>query len=684
MVKLRWLLCLGLLASQGALASVTTSLDRGAVAPGQSVVVTYDADQNVGRPDFAPLKKNFDILDQSRSRSISILNGKTHYDLKWTLVLMPKSTGDLKLPSIHFGSERSRARTIKVLSGSARAGGKRDVFVDYKVDDPTPYVNEQVLVTVQVYTGADVNNLDISTPRVVEGRGSIDKLGRLHRYHSVRGTRRYVVHEQRYTLVPQSAGDMKLSAVRVRASINGSPLSERTKALELNVLPATAAGSRRTGRLRPKDLFVEVSVDKKSPYVQEQVVYTARVFRAVDIDNATLSTPRVSGGDAVVERIGPDHHYQTTRNGRQYGVTERRFVVFPQVSGTLTIRPLLLSASIPLSYSAGSMSNFFSLPLTRPVRVRSAAVELNVRPPPANAPTPWLPASHVTLEEDWPSRDSVEVGTPITRRITVKAEDLLSSELPDLKITLPDGIKSYPERPRRNDSVGPKGVTGRLEQTIAVIPSKPGTFILPGIDLAWWNTGSNREETLSLPAHTLHVRPNPAASAPPASSKPAEKTPIASAPIRKQAASGVAWSRWVSVALGAAWVLTLLLWWLDRRRAAGPAPAGDSDQTAVSRRRARKKLREACQLGDPAECRQALLEWARACWPERPPRSLGTLGRRVDGALAAEIAALQQALYAPAGASWGGDGLYRAVRAFALPASRQARDEAILKPLYEH
>ncbi|MGA8260896.1 MAG: hypothetical protein WB783_11835, partial [Arenicellales bacterium] len=590
-------------------------------------------------------------------------------------------------PPVHFGSALSEARTVTVLTGSEQAGGKGDVLVDYQVDDPTPRVNRQVLLTTRVYTAVKVDDLKISTPRIVEGQGSIDKLGRLRVYHSVRGSRRYVVHEQRYTLVPQSTGNLKLSSVEVRGSIAGSVLDRHTKALVLNVLPASGSGSSPAGRLDPRDLFVDVSVDNRSPYIRQQVVYTVRVFRGVDIDNATLSPPTVSGGDAVVQRIGTDRQYRTTRDNRRYSVTERRFVVFPQASGDLTIEPVLLQAAVPLPYSSGNATGFFPLPLTRPVRIRSDSVALNVKPPPAGAPSPWLPAGHVTLEEDWPKESSVKVGSPITRRITVKAKGLLSSELPDLEIPLPAGIKSYPDRPQRNDDGGPDGVTGQLEQTIAVIPSRPGTFTLPGIKLDWWNTATNSKETLTLPSHTLHVIANPAASpplaAPPAGEAAGNPAPAPAAGTNPAPVPGPDRAWWLSVALGAGWVLTLVLWWRDHRRSRPTARAEEVTAVAVSRRHALKTLRQACRSGDPQAAREALLGWARVLWPEQPPRSLGVLGRSVDDATAAEIGALQRVLYASGDAPWRGEGLYRAARAHRPPPSRRARDEGVLKPLYQ-
>lgn len=671
-----------LLVARGAwAAAVTTSVDNDEVGPGESIVVTFEADQDVGQPDFAPLQKDFDIVDQNEGQSISIVNGQTSYQSKWTVVLMPKRTGDLTLPRIHFGSALSESRTIKVLGDTAKSSGTGDVDIDYSVDDPTPFVSQQVLLTIKVYTATDVDNLAISRPRIVSGRGSIEKLGRERVLHTVRASRDYVVHEQRYTLVPKSRGKLRLSPIVVHGTAKGAPVTSRTRALELQVQPQSSVGTGPAAHLQPDDLFVDAEVDKSSPYIQEQVLYTVRVFRSVAVDNATLNAPAVSGGDAVIQRIGQDHRYETSRNGRSYQVTERRFVVFPQTSGDLTIEPVTLQAAIPLPYTGG-LNGFWGQPLTKPVRVRSKSIALTVKEAPAGAPDPWLPAQHVTLEEDWPKDNSVKVGTPITRHIVVHAEGLLASQLPDLDFSLPDGIKSYPESPQRHDTSGDQGVTGRLEQTVAVIPSEPGTYTIPAIELDWWNTGTDSEEKLHLPAHVLHVSANPAAS-PPVASTPAP-APGAETPPKNSTpppAADTAW--WVSAALGILWVLTLALWWWDRGRVESSRPRAESP-AVVSRRRAEKALHEACRAGTPQATRDALLAWARVCWPERPPRSLGTLGRLVDEALAEQISALQQALYAPDRVPWHGESLYRAVVAFKLAPSGAPRPNDTLKPLYEH
>lgn len=544
--------CLFLVAVQAATAAtVTTTVERERVPPGEPVVVTYTVDEEIPEPDFSPLEKDFEILHRGHSRNITLSSSEARVETTWTLVLSPRRDGELTLPPIRLGDALSEARVVSVAGPAAGSNGDE---------------------------GAE-------------------------------------------------------------------------------------------------DLFLEVEVDEPSPYVQEQVLYTVRVFHAVGIENATLSTPQVSGGDAVIERIADDRRYQATRGDRRYAVTERWFAIFPQSSGALTIDPVRLSASVRLPAAGGGTTRLWNQRLTRSVQVESDARTLAVSSPPADGPSPWLPARHMALEEDWPDRESIEVGTPITRRIILRADGLMASQLPELELPLSGAARSYPERPRRETEGGARGMNARLEQTMAVIPTQAGTLTLPAVELEWWNTVTDRRETLRLPARTLEITGAPAP-------VPSGNAPVGSVPAGAEPRSRVAW--WLSLGLGLAWLATAVSWWLDRRRAAAGRPVkceGNDDR--ASRRRVEKRLYRACRAGDPPAARDALLAWGRVIRPDRPPCSLGALGRITGDPVAGEIAALQRALYAPDAGEWCGEGLYRAAASYRPAPDRRRPDSYTLKPLYE-
>ncbi|MDX1346270.1 MAG: hypothetical protein R3179_10245, partial [Sedimenticolaceae bacterium] len=79
----------------------------------------------------------------------------------------------------------------------------------------------------------------------------------------------------------------------------------------------------------------------------------------------------------------------------------------------------------------------------------------------------------------------------------------------------------------------------------------------------------------------------------------------------------------------------------------------------------------------------ALLSAAEATWPEDPPRTLGALAGKFEGAAADQVMLLDRALYAGENSKWNGNALSEAVRnAWPDPRHEKSDGEEILDPLY--
>ncbi len=83
----------------------------------------------------------------------------------------------------------------------------------------------------------------------------------------------------------------------------------------ITVTPASSGGATPDG-----EVFLEIEAEPVSPYVQAQTHLTVRVFRAVAMGNASLTEPNISEGDAVIERLGNDVAFETSRGGARFSV----------------------------------------------------------------------------------------------------------------------------------------------------------------------------------------------------------------------------------------------------------------------------------------------------------------------------------------------------------------------------
>jgi hypothetical protein len=96
-----------------------------------------------------------------------------------------------------------------------------------------------------------------------------------------------------------------------------------------------------------------------------------------------------------------------------------------------------------------------------------------------------------------------------------------------------------------------------------------------------------------------------------------------------------------------------------------------------------ERLERACRDNRPGDAATALLSAAEATWPGEPPRTLGALAARFDGAAAAQVMLLDRALYAGEESEWNGMELLKAVRDAWKPGRNEKRvDDDFLEPLY--
>jgi hypothetical protein len=533
-------------------ANIQVKVDRNPVSSEESFQLIFTTNESPDDdPDFAPLHKDFEILNQSEQHSTQINNWKQTKHIQWILTVMAKRTGNLVIPVIHFGKDNS-------------------------------------LVAAVVVTEA---------------------------------------------------------------------------------LQADNAGIN-------EELFLQVSVNTEMPYIQEQVIYTLKLFSKVKISQAALTEPVLN--DAVIIRLGEDKNYSTQYNGENYVVIERKYAIFPQKSGYMSIAPLTLTASIALARQA-RYSRFYSQQRTRNKRIVSNSIGLNVQAKPANnTHSTWLPAEQVYIEEKW-SVDPQEItlGEPVTRTISLLAKGITVSALPQLqKKKLPKQIKSYPDQPILREAPQGKTVVAIREEKVALIASEVGTYTLPAIEIPWWDTRTQTQEMAVIPEKQLIVVAGGLNHT--YLSKPEVSIPkLAAKPVALMITKSN--NLWFVLALffGSAWILTLLYLVLKRR---SKNAVKKSQKIAKKSIAFIKQLKQACAENDGKKAKQVLLNWGREQFQKN---SLEAIAEECDSKLKAEIQSLNTTLYGKESLSWQGSALLQAFQENEKKAISSKKIEDGLPPLFK-
>lgn len=480
--------------------------------------------------------------------------------------------------------------------------------------------------------------------------------------------------------------------------------NDSSPALRVTVKPPSAAtpppraGAPDTGNAvdgANANIYIEVETDVKQAWVQSQIIYTVRLYSNVPVGRPTLSKPSTSDGDTIFLPLGDINNYESFRNGQRYAVSELKYAAFPQHSGTLRFDPAIFEGVVGVGRSTSIFDTFRQRGTVK--RVRSNALEVEVKPlPAAQNSNHWLPAKQLTLLDEW-SEDitQLKTGEPVTRTITLLAKGLSAEQLPDIKPQEIDGLKQYSDQPVNENTHDVGGVSSSRQMKVALIASRAGTFTLPAVRVPWWNTSTAKTEIAELPAVTITATgaANTQRNPPPA---PLLQAPLSQAPAlsdngdaatRKQNVLASATTslveripatvwRWLSLALGIGWLLTLIA--LLRKR-------GTSTAATVSLASREKAVRTSCARHHASDTRQALLDWANAKWPQANIANLIDIAQRTQPALATAIRELNVALYSNTHTSWQGKTLGDAFMRYRDEVTPAAKPQATssLEPLFK-
>ncbi|SMF96751.1 Oxygen tolerance [Methylomagnum ishizawai] len=227
----RWLwlgLLLALYAGLGLAARIEVSLDRNPVPLGESFTLIFSADASPDDdPDFSTLEQDFEVLGQSQSNQYSLNNGHASHRIEWQVSVMAKHAGNLAIPPIAFGKDRSEPFSVTVVPGPAkrRNNGDGEVFMEVEAEPKNPYVQAQVIYSVRVLSRIAFGDARLSTPEAADTL--VERLGDGQNPSSIviRNGVQYKMTEIRYALFPQKSGPLRIEPMQLEMQVAGGARS---------------------------------------------------------------------------------------------------------------------------------------------------------------------------------------------------------------------------------------------------------------------------------------------------------------------------------------------------------------------------------------------------------------------------------------------------------------------------
>ncbi|MGI9228572.1 MAG: BatD family protein, partial [Gammaproteobacteria bacterium] len=355
MRTMRWALpCLLLLPITTAMAAnITVRPDRNPATLEESFHLIFEATGDLdGNPDFAPLKKDFRILSQSSISNVSIVNSRIHNIKTWKLSVFALRDGNIPIPPVAFGKDRSPAASVVVKRSRAGQAGQQqdDVFVELKVNPQQVYVQQQLMAKVKLYRAVGTPNATLTGPELESGRAITEHLEQDSKYETVIGNRRYHVLERNFAIYPQESGRLKFKPAvfqgQVDRNVGGRKQREhiirRSAAVELNVKPIPAAfpGAHWLPAARV-ELSEQWSKDPSTMQVGEPVTRTLNIT----VTGLTASQlPVLEGALDGSFKQYPDQPQLETRKNATGSTAIRRdkVALIPVIAGDFTLPEIKL------------------------------------------------------------------------------------------------------------------------------------------------------------------------------------------------------------------------------------------------------------------------------------------------------------------------------------------------------
>jgi hypothetical protein len=361
--------------------------------------------------------------------------------------------------------------------------------IQVTIDRPVATVQDQLMLSVAVQgSQRAVPTLpDLSSFQVYD-RGQQSQFQMTNGRTTVSVTHNYI-------LVPRRTGTFNIGA----ASVEIDGRTYRSKPFQVRIIEAEAK------KPESQDVYLTATVSNDNPYVGEQVIYTWRFVRRVQVSDAQLVAMDFEG--FLAEDLGEIREYNTTRGGQRYLVSEIRKALFPQEEGVLTIPPSQLQCKVLVETRSRRRSLFdaFGSQRAESKVLRSPPIKVTVRPRPA-APSGFSGLVGKFALSSKISKRQLRVGESATWKLTVSGTGNVAM-IGEPKLPKMDQFKIYDDKPTSSIERAGAELRGSRSYSKALVPLISGELTLPAVALTYFDPEAGSYRKASTTAVQLDVSP---------------------------------------------------------------------------------------------------------------------------------------------------------------------------------
>ena len=332
---------------------------------GESTELTISSDKPLTTPEnLKELTQNFMIAGQQQRQSAQFINGvgSTTYELAF--VLFPLRQGELQVPALKVGNEKTAPLTLKVIDKKQEGETQKDLPIlelSADVSDHKPYVGQTIFYTLTLMDGQGILDGEMIPTKIENAR--LNQIGQDKVESVIKDGQRINEISRTYTLTLDQAGKIEIAPALFNGQVryqaprptnkhkffgiadaemlfgnffeSTRPVSFTSNPVEIEVQPKPA----NVGGWWLPSPKVELSADYQIPQIVQvgDTISGKFILTAQDVNANDMPVPRLN--NSVNFRIYPQPEERTTtvQDGHLQGKVSVSFTLIPLKAGSMEI-----------------------------------------------------------------------------------------------------------------------------------------------------------------------------------------------------------------------------------------------------------------------------------------------------------------------------------------------------------
>ena len=341
------------------------------IMQGESTELVISSDKPISAPEnLKELTQNFMVAGQQQRQSSQFINGvgSTTYELAF--VLFPLRQGEIEVPALKVGQEKTSPLTLKVVDKQQKASDEKDLPVlelSATVSDNKPYVGQTIFYTLTLTDGQGILEGEMIPAKVENAR--LAQIGQDKTSSIIKDGQRVHEIERIYTISFDKAGKIEIAPALFNGQVayqaprptskrkffgiadaelfmggllnTTRPVSFTSNSVEIEVQPKPAGIS---GWWLPSSK-VELNADYQIPEIVQvgDTISGQFILTAQDVNANDMPVPRLKGSENFRIYPQPEERTTTVQGDHLVGRVSVSFMLIPLKVGQMEIPEVSVS-----------------------------------------------------------------------------------------------------------------------------------------------------------------------------------------------------------------------------------------------------------------------------------------------------------------------------------------------------